>query len=240
MQLAKDRSMQAQRGNQFENPITTPSHFGILPGQIVIRKILSRRSDSRHTRSTHESLSSPCASPEISMDQLRLQCPMFGSHRIVRASASLLLAGASLLGCTVESGHPSIAPTESRNRMLAFVDDTVAVLGSTGWREVSGAYLQTCRLDGGEGVDYGYARIGPASADPRHDAAVVEDFWKSRGYKTKLTHSSNPKDTTLQLFGAGTAVKSIRYSADAEGTSFSVESECIPGDFGTIVDSGDF
>jgi hypothetical protein len=161
------------------------------------------------------------------MDQLRLQCPMFGSHRIVRASASLLLAGASLLGCTVESGHPSIAPTESRNRMLAFVDDTVAVLGSTGWREVSGAYLQTCRLDGGEGVNYGYARIGPASADPRHDAAVVEDFWKSRGYKTKL-------------FGAGTAVKSIRYSADAEGTSFSVESECIPGDFGTIVDSGDF
>jgi hypothetical protein len=89
-------------------------------------------------------------------------------------------------------------------------------------------------------VNYGYARIGPASAAPSHDAAVVEDFWKSKGYKTKLTHSSNPNDTTLQLFAVGAAVKSIRYSADFQGTAFSVESVCIPGDFGAIVDSGDF
>jgi hypothetical protein len=124
--------------------------------------------------------------------------------------------------------------------MLALVDDTVADLGSADWTEASGTRLQSCRLDGGTGVNYSYARLGPPSADPHGDVVSVEKFWRSKGYKTKLTRSTNPNDKTLQLFAIGSAVRSIRYSADVERTGFSVESVCIPGDIGAIIDSGDF
>jgi hypothetical protein len=124
--------------------------------------------------------------------------------------------------------------------MLALVDDTVAELGSTDWREASGVSLQTCHLDGGTGVNYEYTRVGPPSFSPRSDVALVENFWNSKGYRTKVAKSSNPNDKALQLLAVGDAVKSIRYTADPEYTGFSVESVCIPGDFGTIIDSGDF
>jgi hypothetical protein len=168
-------------------------------------------------------------------------CPMVSSRTpLVCAFVALVFVGISLVGCTPEEDAPSISPTASRQRMLEFVDETAEVLGPMGWREVSGATLQGCRLDGIDGVNYTYTRVGPARSDPDRDAALVEGFWNSKGYKTKLTRSSNNRDETLQLIALGDDVKSIRYSVGPVYSGLTVESVCIPGDRDKIIDSGDF
>jgi ABC-type transport system substrate-binding protein len=152
-----------------------------------------------------------------------------------------LAAVVAMTGCASKHNEPTIKPTESRDRMKAFVGKSESVLGSAGWRDVSGAIIQGCPLrDGGEGVNYGYTRLGSGSDDVERDAAIIEDFWQSHGYKTKVVRSSNPKNKTIQVFGVGDAVRSIGFSVDSGYTAFSVESECIPGDVGQIIDSGDF
>jgi hypothetical protein len=168
-------------------------------------------------------------------------CPMVSSRiPVVCAFAALVFVGISLVGCTREEDAPSISPTVSRQRMLEFVDQTADVLGPMDWREVSGATLQGCRLDGIDGVNYTYTRVGPPRSDPNRDAALVEEFWKHKGYQTKLTRSSNSGDKTLQLIALGDEVKSIRYSVGPVYSGFTVESVCIPGDRDTVIDSGDF
>jgi hypothetical protein len=124
--------------------------------------------------------------------------------------------------------------------MLALVDETAGKLGPIAWREASGASLQDCMVDGRDGMNYTYTRIGPPSSDPARDATLVNDFWVAKGYETELTRSSNPRDTTLRLTAAGEDVKSIRYSVDFGYSGFTVESVCIPGDITEIVESGEY
>jgi ABC-type transport system substrate-binding protein len=152
-----------------------------------------------------------------------------------------LAAILSTTACASENREPTIKPTESRDRMKAFVDRSEEALGSTGWTNISGPIIQGCPLpDGGEGANYGYTRLGPGSDDVERDIIIMEEFWKSQGYKTSVVRSSNPNNKTIRVFAAGDAVRMIGLSIDAEHTAFSVESPCIPGDVGKVIDSGDF
>jgi ABC-type transport system substrate-binding protein len=156
----------------------------------------------------------------------------------------LLLTLAAILSttaCASENREPTIKPTESRDRMTAFVQKSEEALGSVGWRDVSGTHIQGCPLpDGGDGANYLYTRLGPGSDDVERDVAIMEEFWKSQGYKTSVVRPSNPNNKTIRVFAAGAAVRTIGFSVDTEYTAFSVESACIPGDVGQIIDSGEF
>lgn len=157
------------------------------------------------------------------------------------ALAWSVAAVAVMTGCAGGHGEPSIRPTESRDRMKSFVDRSEAALGSTGWRDLSGPVIQGCPLgDGRDGFNYGYTRLGPGSEEIARDVAVMDQFWRSQGYKTSVVPSSNPKNKAVQVFAVGDAIRTIGLSVDSEYTAFSVESECIPGDVGQIIEGGDF
>lgn len=48
-------------------------------------------------------------------------------------------------------------------------------------------------------MNYGATTLGPLSTDPEADIKTVEEFWKKKGFTTKVEHSTNPKETQIRL-----------------------------------------
>jgi len=152
----------------------------------------------------------------------------------------LVFAAVSVGGCTPHPHVPSMSLAESRERMLALVDATAAALGNREWREASGANLQGCLLNGTEGHNLTYVRGGRASSDPERDAAIVREFWESRGYEVSVGRSSNPRHTSLEVDVENEDVRFVRYSVSDRYSGFTAESVCLPGTSDEVIDRGEY
>jgi hypothetical protein len=97
-----------------------------------------------------------------------------------------------------------------------------------------------CHLDGGStGAFYPASQLGPASADPDSDIAMVEKLWKSKGIQTTVKRSSNKLDTTVRLIGVGGPVDSVEFDADTARTSLDGNSVCVVGNAEKIINKQD-
>src|SRR4051812_27744029 len=137
---------------------------------------------------------------------------VFARPRSVTVGVMLVFAVASVGGCASPAPEPSMSLAESRERMLALVDVTAAALGDREWAEASGANLQACPLNGQEGHNLTYVRVGRASSDPERDAEIVREFWESEGYETRVGQFSNSRHTSLEIHVENDDVRFVRYT----------------------------
>lgn len=152
----------------------------------------------------------------------------------------LVLVAVSAGGCTPHPPAPSMSLAESRERMLALVDVTAATLGDREWAEASGANLQACSLNGQEGHNLTYVRVGRASSDPERDAAIVREFWESEGYETRVGQFSNSRHTSLEIHVENEDVRFLRYSVSDAFSGFTAESVCLPGTSSEVIQRGEY
>ncbi len=121
--------------------------------------------------------------------------------------------------------------------MLSLIDNTIVELGGGEWSDRRIPAPQDCKLPSGKsGANYVGVTIGLASFDSDADIAKVERFRKSKRLRTGVVRSTNPKDTTIRLYGTGGPVTGSSFSADSKQTSLGGESTCVPGDSGKLID----
>jgi len=152
----------------------------------------------------------------------------------------LIIVSVSVGGCSAPAPEPSMSLAESRERMLALVDATAAALGNREWREASGANLQGCLLNGTEGHNLTYVRGGRASSDPEGDAAIVREFWESKGYEVRVGRSSNSQPILLDVHVENEDVRFVRYTVSGAFSGFTAESVCLPGTSDEVIDRGEY
>ena len=121
--------------------------------------------------------------------------------------------------------------------MLSLIDNTIVELGGGEWSDRRIPAPRDCKLPSGKsGANYVGVTIGLASLDSDADIAKVERFRQSKRLSASVVRSTNPKDTTIRLYGTGGPVTGSSYSADSKQTSLGGESTCVPGDFGKLID----
>ena len=104
--------------------------------------------------------------------------------------------------------------------MLSLIDNTIVELGGGEWSDRRMPAPRDCKLPSGKsGANYVGVTIGLASLDSDADIAKVERFRKSKRLSTGVVRSTNPKDTTIRLYGTGGPVTGSSYSADSKQTS---------------------
>jgi hypothetical protein len=166
--------------------------------------------------------------------------PTSTANRFLSIAAAAFVVSL-LAGCAHEKGQ-EMSPEESKESMIALVDMTIDTVGTSNWHRLSGGpHIQECDLpDGGTGVNFAYTTMGQASTRPEDAVSSVLELWNDKGLSTKVVRSTNPKDTTIRLYGFGGPVKDIDLYADEVATSIGSQSLCIPGDFDRLVSgSGD-
>jgi hypothetical protein len=121
--------------------------------------------------------------------------------------------------------------------MLSLIDNTIVELGGGEWSDRRIPAPRDCKLPSGKsGANYVGVTIGLASLDSDADIEKVERFRQSKRLSASVVRSTNPKDTTIRLYGTGGPVTGSSYSADSKQTSLGGESTCVPGDFGKLID----
>lgn len=159
------------------------------------------------------------------------QCgaPRAGRRRAVglRSAGLGLLAVAVLTGCG--EGAPATTD-EAEHSVVTFVEETTSVVGDD-WDVSDGPGLGKCSLSLGQGgVQYVYAEVRSASADPKADVVAVERHWKELGVTTER-YQTGGEDPILGVRGRGGPVSSSDFRADPRGYTIDGSSLCVAGDF---------
>jgi hypothetical protein len=146
---------------------------------------------------------------------------------VLWATGAVLLAVAVLTGCSEGSGMNA---KEAKQSIVTFVDGSTSVVGE-GWEVSDGPGLGKCGLGMGQGgVQYVYAMVRSASADPKADVVAVERQWKELGVTTER-YQTGGEDPILGVRGRGGPVNSSDFRADPRGYTIDGSSQCIAGDF---------
>jgi hypothetical protein len=146
---------------------------------------------------------------------------------VLRSAAAVLLAVAVLAGCSEGSGMNT---KEAKQSIVTFVEGSTDVVGD-GWEASEGPGLGMCGLAPGvRGVEYSYAMVRSASADPKADVEAVEQHWKDLGVTTER-YQTGGEDPILGVRGRGGPVSSSDFRADPRGYTIDGSSQCIAGDF---------
>lgn len=146
---------------------------------------------------------------------------------VLRTTGAVLLAVAVLTGCSEGSGMNT---KEAKQSIVTFVERSTDVVGD-GWEVSDGPGLGKCgRGLGQEGVQYVYAKVRSASADPKADVEAVEQHWKELGVTTER-YQTGGEDPILGVRGRGGPVSSSDFRADPRGYTIDGSSQCIVGDF---------
>ncbi|MFJ4075375.1 hypothetical protein [Curtobacterium sp. NPDC089991] len=146
---------------------------------------------------------------------------------VLRTTGAVLLAVAVLTGCSEGSGMNT---KEAKQSIVTFVEGSTDVVGD-GWEVSDGPGLGKCgRGLGQEGVQYVYAKVRSASADPKADVEAVEQHWKELGVTTER-YQTGGEDPILGVRGRGGPVSSSDFRADPRGYTIDGSSQCIAGDF---------
>lgn len=146
---------------------------------------------------------------------------------VLRAIGAVLLAVAVLTGCSEGSGMNT---KEAKQSIVTFVEGSTDVVGD-GWEVSDGPGLGKCGRGLGQGgVQYVYAMVRSASADPKADVKAVEQHWKKLGVTTER-YQTGGEDPILGVRGRGGPVSSSDFRADPRGYTIDGSSQCVAGDF---------
>lgn len=146
---------------------------------------------------------------------------------VLRAAGAVLLAAAVLTGCSSGLGK---SPEQAKESVVTFVDESTVVVGD-GWDVRDGPGLGKCGRGLGQGgVQYVYAMVRSASADPKADVEAVEQHWKELGVTTER-YQTGGEDPILGVRGGGGPVSSSDFRADPRGYTIDGSSQCVAGDF---------
>ncbi len=146
---------------------------------------------------------------------------------VLRATGAVLLAVAVLTGCSEGSGMNT---KEAKQSIVTFVEGSTDVVGD-GWEVSDGPGLGKCGRGLGQGgVQYVYAMVRSASADPKADVEAVEQHWKELGVTTER-YQTGGDDPILGVRGRGGPVSSSDFRADPRGYTIDGSSQCVAGDF---------
>ncbi|WP_137768195.1 hypothetical protein [Curtobacterium sp. SGAir0471] len=146
---------------------------------------------------------------------------------VLRSAGAVLFAVAVLTGC---SGGIGKSPEQAKQSVVTFVEGSTDVVGD-GWEIGEGPRLGKCGVGLGQGgVQYVYAKVRSASADPKADVAVVERHWKDLGVTTER-YQTGGEDPILGVRGRGGPVESSDFRADPRGYTIDGSSLCVPGAF---------
>ena len=150
---------------------------------------------------------------------------------VLRATGAVLLAVAVLTGCSEGSGMNT---KEAKQSVVTFVEGSTSVVGE-GWEVSDGPGLGKCGRGLGQGgIQYVYAMVRSASADPKADVVAVERHWKDLGVTTER-YQTGGEDPILGVRGRGGPVSSSDFRADPRGYTIDGSSQCIAGDFDKMV-----
>lgn len=132
-----------------------------------------------------------------------------------------------LTGCSAGIGK---TPEQAKESIVTFVDESTDIVGD-GWEPNDGPGLGKCGLGVGVGgVQYVYAKVRSASADPKAGVEAVEQHWKELGVTTER-YQTGGEDPILGVRGRGGPVSSSDFRADPRGYTIDGSSQCIAGDF---------
>ncbi|MEJ8282413.1 hypothetical protein [Curtobacterium citreum] len=144
-----------------------------------------------------------------------------------RSAVAVLLAVAVLTGCSSGLGK---SPEQAKQSLVTFDEGSTDVVGD-GWEVSDGPRLGKCGRGLGQGgVQYVYAMVRSASADPKADVVAVERHWKELGVTTER-YQTGGEDPILGVRGRGGPVSSSDFRADPRGYTIDGSSQCIAGDF---------
>lgn len=146
---------------------------------------------------------------------------------VLRSAGAALFAAAVLAGCSAGIGK---SPEQAKQSIVGFVEGSTDVVGD-GWEIGEGPRLGKCGVGLGQGgVQYVYAEVRSASADPRADVEAVERHWKELGVTTER-YQTGGEDPILGVRGRGGPVESSDFRADPRGYTIDGSSLCVAGDF---------
>ncbi|PZE67356.1 hypothetical protein DEJ27_12080 [Curtobacterium sp. MCPF17_018] len=132
-----------------------------------------------------------------------------------------------LSGCSAGIGK---TPEQAKESIATFVEGSTDVVGD-GWEVSDGPGLGKCGRGLGQGgVQYVYAMVRSASADPKADVKAVEQHWKELGVTTER-YQTGGEDPILGVRGRGGPVSSSDFRADPRGYTIDGSSQCVAGDF---------
>ena len=145
----------------------------------------------------------------------------------LRAPVAALLMVVVLTGCSAGIGK---TPEHAKESIVMFVEGSTDVVGD-GWEPKDGPRLGKCGLGlGTGGIQYVYAMVRSASADPKADVEAVEQHWKELGVTTER-YQTGGEDPILGVRGRGGPVSSSDFRADPRGYTIDGSSQCVAGDF---------
>ncbi|MCE0459364.1 hypothetical protein [Curtobacterium flaccumfaciens] len=146
---------------------------------------------------------------------------------VLRSAGAVLLTVAVLTGCSSGLGK---TPERAKQSIVTFVEGSTDVVGD-GWEVSDGPGLGKCGRGLGQGgVQYVYAKVRAASADPKADVEAVEQHWKELGVTTER-YQTGGEDPILGVRGRGGPVSSSDFRADPRGYTVDGSSQCVAGDF---------
>ena len=146
---------------------------------------------------------------------------------VLRRAGAVLLTVAVLTGCSSGLGK---TPERAKQSIVTFVEGSTDVVGD-GWEVSDGPGLGKCGRGLGQGgVQYVYAMVRSASADPKADVEAVEQHWKELGVTTER-YQTGGDDPILGVRGRGGPVSSSDFRADPRGYTIDGSSQCVAGDF---------
>ncbi len=146
---------------------------------------------------------------------------------VLRSAGTVLLTVAVLTGCSSGLGK---TPERAKHSIVTFLEGSTDVVGD-GWEVSDGPRLGKCGRGLGQGgVQYVYAMVRSASADPKADVEAVEQHWKELGVTTER-HQTGGEDPILGVRGRGGPVSSSDFRADPRGYTVDGSSQCVAGDF---------
>ncbi|GAA1494346.1 hypothetical protein GCM10009627_26920 [Curtobacterium herbarum] len=146
---------------------------------------------------------------------------------VLRATGAALFVVVVLTGCSAGLGK---SPEQAKQSIVTFVEGATGVVGHD-WEVRDGPRLGKCGLGPGVGgVQYVYAMVRSASADPKADVVAVERHWKGLGVTTER-YQTGGEDPILGVRGRGGPVSSSDFRADPRGYTIDGSSQCVAGDF---------
>lgn len=149
------------------------------------------------------------------------------SARQAYVAAVLLVALVVLSGCAGRQ-VTHVTRAQSKQAMIALVDETVKILPVGGWKVVQSPYEEDCTSDNGGKVFYVYGRVGDTGKTPEADAERVAALWKKHGMTVRIIYVGGTEEHIPQVYAEGGPVTRMSFLANPEGYAVSGSSLCVP------------
>lgn len=142
--------------------------------------------------------------------------------RAVRVMAAIgALAFVSVVTACVQG--ESMTPQESRDKLVALINDTAALLSSDDW-DTASAPIKSCSSGSGEGVMASWGLRREPLSDHLGDAQKVAEFWESKGLDVELQ-----REPRIAVYAGGAGINAVSFSTEPGLYAIDGSSLCVPG-----------